>query len=185
MMVHEIILSGFGGQGVMLMGQLLTQAGLMEGKNVSWIPSYGPEMRGGTAYCSVIVSDDKVGSPVVMEPTVLVAMNLPSLHKFEHALVSGGTLVVNESLSPDQSERKDIRQFAVPMNDLADEMGNSKVLNFVGLGAILAAIPMVSQESLFGAAGKIFGAKFSEKPELLKLNQDAFQKGYDYVKGLQ
>lgn len=184
-MKQEIILSGFGGQGVMLMGQLLTQAGLLEDKNVSWIPSYGPEMRGGTAYCSVIISDDKVGSPVVVEPTVVVAMNLPSLHKFENALIKGGTLVVNESLSPDQSERKDITQFAVPMNDLADEMGNSKVLNFVGLGAILAAVPIVSKDALFRAAGKVFGAKFSAHPELLKLNQDAFQKGYEYVKKLQ
>lgn len=184
-MKNEIILSGFGGQGVMLMGQMLTQAGLLERKCVSWIPSYGPEMRGGTAYCSVIISDEEIGSPVVVKPTVLVAMNLPSLHRFEESLVSGGTLVINKSLSPDVSDRKDITQFAVPMNELADEMGNPRVLNFVGLGVILAAISVVSEESLFAAAGKIFGSKFSENPEMLKLNKDAFHKGYDYVKNLQ
>lgn len=180
-MKHEIILSGFGGQGVMVMGQLLTQAGMIEGKNVSWIPSYGPEMRGGTAYCSVIVSDDMIGSPVVVEPTMVVAMNLPSLHRFGPQVIKDGTLVINESLAPEISERTDIKQYSIPMNGIADEIGNPKVLNFVGLGAILAAVPVVEKEALFAAAAKVFGAKFSDNPKLLKINQDAFQKGYEYV----
>lgn len=184
-MKHEIILSGFGGQGVMVMGQLLTQAGMIEGKNVSWIPSYGPEMRGGTAYCSVIVSEDMIGSPVVVAPTMVVAMNLPSLHRFAPQVVAGGTLVINQSLAPETSDRTDIKQYSIPMNGIADELGNPKVLNFVGLGAILAAVPIVSKEALFAAAGKVFGAKFLDNPKLLKINQDAFEKGYEQVSQLK
>jgi 2-oxoglutarate ferredoxin oxidoreductase subunit gamma len=92
-MTHEVILSGFGGQGIMVMGQLLIQAGLEEGKQVSWIPSYGPEMRGGTAYCSVIISDDIIGSPLISNPTLLVPMNLPSMHRFEPLMQAGGTMI--------------------------------------------------------------------------------------------
>ena len=181
MMVYEIILSGFGGQGVMLMGQLLTQAGLEEGKEVSWIPSYGPEMRGGTAYCSVKISDVLIGSPVVTHPNVVVAMNLPSLHKFEKLLVPGGTMIINESLAPERSERTDIRQLSSPLNELAVELNNSKVINLIGLGAILAAVAPVSEEALFKAMNRIFGKKFAEKPQLLELNKQAFQTGYSYV----
>jgi 2-oxoglutarate ferredoxin oxidoreductase subunit gamma len=97
-MTHEIVMAGFGGQGVMLMGQLMTYAGMLEGKHVSWIPSYGPEMRGGTANCSVIISDEPIGAPIVSEPTTVVAMNLPSLDKFEPVLQAGGNLIINSSL---------------------------------------------------------------------------------------
>ena len=166
MMKQEIIFSGFGGQGIMLMGQILTQAGLEEGKQVSWIPSYGPEMRGGTAYCSVVISDERIGSPIVVEPTILVVMNLPSLHRFQKDLLPKGTLIINESLAPERSSRKDIQQFVLPMNELA-------------LGALLAATGVVDPKALQAAVLKMFGKKFAEKPELMEVNQRAFQVGYE------
>ena len=118
-MAQEIIISGFGGQGVMSMGQLLTYAGMLDGKNVSWLPSYGPEMRGGTANCSVILADDMIGSPIVTEATALIAMNLPSLEKFEQAR-SRGLLIVNSLNKSD-----DIDAYYVPANEIADQLGNS------------------------------------------------------------
>ena len=179
MMKQEIIFSGIGGQGIMLMGQILTQAGLEEGKQVSWIPSYGPEMRGGTAYCSVVISDERIGSPIVVEPTILVVMNLPSLHRFQKDLLPKGTLIINESLAPERSSRKDIQQFVLPMNELADQVGDKKALNFIALGALLAATGVVDPKALQAAVLKMFGKKFAEKPELMEVNQRAFQVGYE------
>ena len=181
-MKQEIIFSGFGGQGIMLMGQILTQAGLEEGKQVSWIPSYGPEMRGGTAYCSVVISDERIGSPIVVEPTILIVMNLPSLHRFEKGVLPKGTLIINESLVPERSNRQDIHQFVLPMNELADQVGDKKVLNFIALGALLAATEVVSQKALQAAILKMFGKKFAEKPEFMEINQKAFQVGYEATK---
>ncbi|MDR1396752.1 MAG: 2-oxoacid:acceptor oxidoreductase family protein [Desulfarculales bacterium] len=181
-MTHEIILSGFGGQGVMLMGQLLTQAGLEEDKQVSWIPSYGPEMRGGTAFCSVIISNDIIGSPLISYPTLLVPMNLPSMRRFEPQLVKGGTMVLNSSLINEEPSRTDIAVFKIPMNDLATEMNNIQVLNIIGLGAIVAASEVVSQEAALKAIDKTFGEKFISKPHLLELNRQAFAKGIAAVK---
>ena len=176
-MTHEIILSGFGGQGIMVMGQLLTQAGLEEGKQVSWIPSYGPEMRGGTAYCSVIISDDIIGSPLINNPTLLVPMNLPSMHRFEPLMQAGGTMIINSSLILEEPKRTDIKVFKAPMNDLASELNSTKVLNIIGLGTIVAASKIVSQEAALKAIEKTFGEKFASKPQLLELNKNAFAKG--------
>jgi Pyruvate ferredoxin/flavodoxin oxidoreductase. len=110
-MIEQVIMAGFGGQGVMSMGQLLAYSGMLEGKNVSWLPSYGPEMRGGTANCNVIVSDDEIGSPIVTEATAVIAMNLPSLDKFEHSVMPGGTLIINSSLIERKCSRTDIDVF--------------------------------------------------------------------------
>ena len=181
-MTHSIIFSGFGGQGVMLMGQLLTQAGMHYDKKVSWIPSYGPEMRGGTAFCSVTISDEAIGSPVITEPTIVVAMNLPSVTRFAPQLVSGGTLIINSSLAPDLADRKDIIQVQAPMNAIADELDNPKVLNMVGLGVLLAACQPVSKEAMLQAMNTMLGKKFAKKPQILELNHKALQKGMDQVK---
>lgn len=181
-MTHSIIFSGFGGQGIMLMGQLLTQAGMLAGKQVSWIPSYGPEMRGGTAYCSVTISDEAIGSPVIVEPTVVVAMNLPSVTRFAPQLVSGGTLIINSSLAPDLVDRKDITQVQAPMNAIADELGNPKVLNMIGLGVVVAACQPVSKEEMLQGMEAMLGKKFASKPKILELNRTALQKGMDQVK---
>ena len=178
-MTHSIIFSGFGGQGIMLMGQLLTQAGMHEGRKVSWIPSYGPEMRGGTAYCSVTISDDPIGSPVVTEPTLVVAMNLPSVTRFAPQIVPGGTLVINSSLAPDKADRDDITQVRVPMNALASDLGNPRVLNMVGLGVVLAACKPVSEEAMLKGMDVMLGKKFASKPHLLELNRTALRKGME------
>lgn len=172
-MTHEIIMAGFGGQGVMLMGQLLTYAGMLEQKHVSWIPSYGPEMRGGTANCSVIISDEPVGAPIVTEPTTVVAMNLPSLDKFEPALIPGGNLIINSSLVNRGPNRTDIKAYQVPSNDIAAELGNVKVANMVILGAIIAATGAVGYDSIMQAFGKMF----AKKPELLAINEQAIRRG--------
>lgn len=177
-MTHEIVLAGFGGQGVMLMGQLLTYAGMLENKNVSWIPSYGPEMRGGTANCSVIISEEPIGAPIVTEPTTVVAMNLPSLDKFEPQLKAGGTLIINSSLIERGAKRGDVTTYQVPSNDIANELGNAKVANMVVLGAVLAATGAVSQESVL----KAFAKMFAKKPGLLAINEQAINRGAEYVK---
>ena len=177
-MTHEIIMAGFGGQGVMLMGQLLTYAGMIENKKVSWIPSYGPEMRGGTANCSVIVSDEPVGAPIVTEPNMVVAMNLPSLDKFESQLVPGGTLIINSSLIKREAKRTDIKVYYVNANDIASELGNAKVANMVTLGAVVAASGAVSSDSL----AKAFAKVFAKKPQVLEINEKAIQSGINAIK---
>ena len=128
-MNKEMIFAGFGGQGVMLMGQILAYAGMLEGQQVSWFPAYGPEMRGGTANCSIIIGDEPVGTPIVTEPSVVVAMNLPSLDKFEPMLPVGGTLLINSSLIDRKPHRTDVKTHFVLCNDIAQELGNLKVAN--------------------------------------------------------
>lgn len=172
-MTQEIILAGFGGQGVLLMGQLLTYAGMMENKHVSWIPSYGPEMRGGTANCSVIISEEPIGAPIVTEPTTVVAMNRPSLDKFEPMMQAGGTLFINSSLIDRAAQRTDIKAHLIPANDIASKMGNLKVANMVMLGAILAATQVVDEKSLMQAFNKMF----AHKPGLAEINEKAIHEG--------
>jgi 2-oxoglutarate ferredoxin oxidoreductase subunit gamma len=171
-------MSGFGGQGVMLMGQIVTYAGMLEEKHVSWIPSYGPEMRGGTANCSVIITEGLPGSPMVEEPTAAVILNLPSLDKFEAAVRANGVLIVNSSLIDRAVNRQDIKVYRVPVNDIAIEMGNLKMANMVALGALIAATDAVEMEVLFTALAK----KFASKPQIIEVNQPAIKRGYDYVK---
>ncbi len=177
-MKYEMIFSGFGGQGIMLMGQLLAQAGLEAGKHVSWFPSYGPEMRGGTAFCSIIISDQPIGSPVVTAPDVVVAMNLPSLHRFAPQLKPGGLLIVNASLVEERSERTDIRQISAPMNELAESLHAPKALNVIGLGVVAGACNPAPREAFIAAMETMLGKKFANKPGLLDLNKQAFAAGY-------
>src|SRR5690554_2620195 len=148
MTAQEVVIAGFGGQGVMSMGQLLTYAGMLEGKNVSWLPSYGPEMTGGTANCNVIVSDTPVGSPVVTEADTAIIMNLPSLDKFQDAVVKDGILLINSSLIDKKSSREDVKAYEIPVNDIANELGNAKVANMVMLGAYLELTNIVSAKSI-------------------------------------
>lgn len=176
-MKQEMIIAGFGGQGVLVMGQILTYAGMLEEKHVSWIPSYGPEMRGGTANCSVIIGTEPIGSPIVYEPTAAVVMNLQSFHKFEPMVQSQGVLIVNSSLITKEAKRDDIKVYRVPVGEIANELGNPKVANMVALGALIAATGVVESESLFEA----FAKKFASKPQILKINQEAILRGYDWV----
>jgi 2-oxoglutarate ferredoxin oxidoreductase subunit gamma len=178
-MILESIFAGFGGQGVMLMGQLLAYSGMYEGKNVSWFPSYGPEMRGGTANCSVVVSDDPVGSPVISEPSILVAMNRPSMEKFEEVLKTGGTLFYNSSLIDVKPKRTDIKVVAVPANDIATAIGNSRVANMVVIGAILKSTGIVQIDTVM----KVLQEKVltGKKQDLVAINRAALEKGMELV----
>ena len=173
-MILEAIFAGFGGQGVMLMGQLLAYAGMYEGKHVSFFPSYGPEMRGGTANCSVVVSDDPVGSPVISEPDVVVAMNRPSMERFEAMLKPGGILFYNSSLIDVTPKRTDIKVVAIPANDIANEIGNTKVANMVIVGAIIKETNVVNPETAVSVLKKTFAGK---KEELVLINKTALEKG--------
>ena len=136
-MVKEYLLAGFGGQGILFAGKFLAYAGLTQGKQVSWIPSYGPEMRGGTANCSVVISDDPVGSPIVAAPDIFVAMNLPSLDKFENAVKAGGTIFVDSSLISRKIGRKDVKAVYLPASRIAQDSGFPKLANMVMTGRVL------------------------------------------------
>lgn len=178
-MILESIFAGFGGQGVMLMGQLLAYSGMYEGKNVTYFPSYGPEMRGGTANCSVIVSDEPVGSPVISELGILVAMNRPSMEKFEAALKPGGTLFYNSSLIDVKPKRTDINVYAIPANEIAIDLGNVRVANMVVMGAILKATGIVNIDTVM----KVLTEKVltGKKKDLVGVNRTALEKGMDMV----
>ena len=177
---EKIIMAGFGGQGVMSMGQLLTYAGMIEEKNVSWLPSYGPEMRGGTANCAVIVSDKQVGSPIITkDATAAIVMNLPSLTKFEEDVQEDGNLLINSSLIEKKASREDVNVFYIKANDIANELGNAKVANMVMLGAYLEITKIVKVESVIEALKKVFGPA---KEHLVPLNKDALEKGAEAVR---
>ncbi len=174
MSTQQVICAGFGGQGVMSMGQLLTYAGMIEGKNVSWLPSYGPEMRGGTANCSVVVSDKPVGSPIITDATTAIVMNLPSLIKFEKDLVKDGILLINSSLIEKKPSRDDVKAYFVPANEIANDLGNAKVANMVMLGAFLELTKTVEVDSIIAALKKVFGPA---KEHLVPMNKDALERG--------
>ena len=179
-MNKEMIFAGFGGQGVMLMGQILAYAGMLEGQQVSWFPAYGPEMRGGTANCSIIIGDEPVGTPIVTEPSVVVAMNLPSLDKFEPMLPVGGTLLINSSLIDRKPHRTDVKTYYVPCNDIAQELGNLKVANMVMVGAIIAASGVVYIDSVITVLAKKI---FKNKPKVMPINEQAIRRGLECVTG--
>jgi 2-oxoglutarate ferredoxin oxidoreductase subunit gamma len=147
-MREEFLFSGFGGQGVMLVGQVLAYAGMAAGLHVTWIPSYGPEMRGGTAHCVVILSDKQIGSPVVRYPQTAVVFNNPSFDKYESQVAPGGLLVVNSALVAKQSARTDMKCLYVPATQIADDLGELKLTNMVLLGAVLAARPVLPLETV-------------------------------------
>jgi len=176
---ERIIIAGFGGQGVMAMGQLLTYAGMIEGKHVSWLPSYGPEMRGGTANCSVIVSSEPVGSPVVVNSTTAIVMNKPSLDKFEPSVNKGGRLFINSSLIEQKSKRDDIEVYYISANEIADELGNMRVANMVMLGAYLEATKTVDVESVLEGFTKVFG---ENRAHLIPINKEALERGAQAVR---
>lgn len=179
-MEERIVIAGFGGQGVMALGQLLTFSGMTEGKNVSWLPSYGPEMRGGTANCNVIISSDKVGSPIVIDSTSAIVMNKPSLDKFEDLVVENGRLFINSSLIDRKATREDLEVYYVPANEIADEIGNPRVANMVMLGAYLEATGVVEVDTILN---KAFQAVFGEsKAHLLPINKEALEKGAELVR---
>lgn len=147
-MQTEIVIAGFGGQGVLFAGELIAYAALDAGKEVTWIPSYGPEMRGGTANCTVIISDEEIGSPLVLNPRGVIALNLPSFDKYELMLIPGGALVANASLIDRDAQRTDISVILIPASELAEELGDKRLTNMVALGALLEQLPVLSLSDL-------------------------------------
>jgi 2-oxoglutarate ferredoxin oxidoreductase subunit gamma len=173
-MQDEFLFAGFGGQGVMFAGQLLAYAGMDEGMEVTWIPSYGPEMRGGTAHCFVIVSDRPIGSPIVKHPKVAVVFNNPSFERYEPLAASGGLLVRNSSLVEQSSTRTDITELAVPATRIADEVGNLRLANVVTLGAMLAVHPTLSLDAIKAALEAHMPA---HRMDMLPMNLEALERG--------
>ena len=178
-MYQGIRIAGFGGQGVVSAGILLAQAGVEDKKNASWLPSYGPEMRGGTANCSVVVTDGEVYTPIVSAPDTVIVMNEPSLPKFEPLLKKGGLLILNSSLVNSRPTRQDITVVCVPCNEIAQKVGMDRIANLVALGAFVKVTGAVSLDSVADAMKKVYKRA---KPEMLELNKKALQAGFDAVK---
>ncbi|MEW6708956.1 MAG: 2-oxoacid:acceptor oxidoreductase family protein [Candidatus Riflebacteria bacterium] len=176
--VERIILAGFGGQGILFLGKVLAETGMRAGKNVSWIPSYGPEMRGGTANCTVILSENEIASPMVTVPDTVIAMNRPSVAKFNLKIKAGGMLMYNSSLIERQEFRDDIRLVEIPASDIAEELGNGKVANLVMAGAYAKFSKLFTVEDLYKALPDLMPGS---KKELLEINRTAIEKGYSYV----
>ena len=177
MKTTNLLIAGFGGQGVLFAGKFLAYKGLLEGKQLSWLPSYGPEMRGGTANCSVIISDEPVGSPIVSNPDVLMAMNLPSLDKYECETVSGGTILVDSTLIERKVARDDVTAYYIPATRMAKEAGFPTLANMIMIGKLIKETGMVSYEGMKDALAKVVSAKHAD---LLDINLKAIEMGYNY-----
>ena len=178
-MLEEVIIAGFGGQGVMLIGRLLAYAGMLEGRNVAWMPSYGPEMRGGTANCTVIISSEEIASPVVPHPKSIIVMNEPSLNKFEPNVKKEGLIVLNDSLIKQKVNRDDVRVIRVPANDIANQLGNLRIANMVILGAYVKKLEIIKMETIFEALEKALSRR---NQNLIDINKEALKKGAELVK---
>ena len=176
-MTNRILIAGFGGQGILFAGKVLAYKGLVEGKQLSWLPSYGPEMRGGTANCNVIISDEPVGSPIVDTPDVLIVMNLPSLGKYENAAVSGAKIFVDSTLISRKVEREDVEVFYIPATKMAQELGVPTLANMIMLGKVIKEAGVVSFEGMEDALKKVVSAR---KANLIDVNLKAIKAGYDY-----
>jgi 2-oxoglutarate ferredoxin oxidoreductase subunit gamma len=176
MMDTSIVIAGFGGQGVLFAGKMLAYAGMESGYHVTWIPSYGPEMRGGTANCTVVIADRPIGAPIVAQPDILVALNLPSLEKYEHTVKPGGLIVINSSLISKRDDREDVESVRVPANLIAEAFDAPKLLNMVAVGALLARRPVVTLDAIRSA---IAGHLPAHKADLVEINMAVMQRGFD------
>lgn len=174
----RIKIAGFGGQGILLLGEALAESGMRAGYQVTWLPSYGPEMRGGTANCQVIISDGPIGSPLVSTPDVLIAMNRPSLERFEPDVKEGGLIIYNSSLIDIEPKRKNMEVIAIPATEIADKLGDTRVANMVALGSYIAKTEILTREAVTSAF-----PGFIKRKNLIPLNEEAVQKGIDWVKG--
>jgi 2-oxoglutarate ferredoxin oxidoreductase subunit gamma len=175
-MQKEIIIAGFGGQGVLFGGQVLTYAAMDSGKEVTWIPSYGPEMRGGTANCTVVIADHEIGSPFVKNPPLVIALNLPAFDKYEPIVAPGGTLIVNQSMVDREAKRDDIHIIFVPCIEIAEEIGDKKLINMVAIGALLSALPEITIEDVEKA---LEGHLPARHKHLLPKNYEALKRGFE------
>ena len=178
MKTTQILIAGFGGQGILFAGKFLAYKGLLEGLQVSWLPSYGPEMRGGTANCNVILSEEAVGSPIVTDPDVLIAMNLPSLEKYESTVVPGGQIYVDSTLISKKVERSDVQVFYIPATKMANDAGVPTLANMVMMGCVLKNNPELTFDGTAETMQKLVPAK---KANLVELNMKALEAGRDYA----
>ena len=176
-MYQGIRISGFGGQGVISSGVLLAYSGMLDGKNVSFFPAYGAEMRGGTANCSVVISSDEVSTPVVSQPDTVIVLNEPSLAKFEPLLKPGGLMIINSSLVNSRPARKDIKTLLIPCNKIAEETGTVKIANIVALGAFASHTGAISIDAISKALPKVFKRA---KPDMIEMNIKALKKGSEF-----
>lgn len=176
-MTTQYLFAGFGGQGILFSGKMLAYKGLMEDKNVSWLPSYGPEMRGGTASCSVIISDEPIGAPIVLEPDVLIAMNLPSLDRYENDVVPGGTIYVDSSLIERKVKRTDVKVVYIPATKMADENKLATLANMIIVGKLMQMEDSYREDTIEKALAKCISARHQD---LLQFNRDALQLGYQF-----
>ena len=174
---HEIVIAGFGGQGLLFAGKVLAHAGLLEGRELSWLPSYGPEMRGGTANCNVILSDSPVGSPIVQHPNVLIVMNAPSLDKYESEVAPGGKIFLDSTLITRKVERSDVDVYYVPATRMAADMGMPGLANMVLLGTVLRETQCVKEETLEEALHHVIPTR---KANLFDANKSAVEAGMNY-----
>ncbi len=177
-MTTQILIAGFGGQGVLFSGKFLAYKAMMEEHEVSWLPSYGPEMRGGTANCSVIVSDDPVGSPIVTNPDVLIAMNLPSLDKYEDAVVPGGIIIVDSTLIARKVNRTDVKVYYIPATQMASDEGITTLANMIILGQLIRVCDAVTGDNLEASLKKVVSAR---RADMLELNKKAIELGFNYA----
>lgn len=177
----EMVFSGFGGQGALTIGKFIAQAAMGEGKNVSWLPSYGPEMRGGTANVATVISDTPIASPLVSFPDILVALNQPSLDKFGPDVKDGGLIIVNTDMCPNVVKREGIDYVVAPMNMIANTLGSMKVLNMVAIGIIIGKAGTIKFETIENDLNKYMKAK---NPELLEMNIKAIQEGIKIAQNL-
>lgn len=177
-MQTDVIIAGFGGQGVLFAGQLMAYAAMDAGWEVTWIPSYGPEMRGGTANCTVIIADEEIGSPLVLNPKAAIVLNLPSLEKYEPLVVPSGVLVANASLVNRPPMRTDIESVFIPVNEIAEEIGNRRLLNMVALGALLAKLPVLSLEEIERALENHLPERHKK---FLEVNKQALRRGAEFA----
>jgi 2-oxoglutarate ferredoxin oxidoreductase subunit gamma len=178
-MQKEIVIAGFGGQGVLFAGQVLAYAAMDLGKEVTWIPSYGPEMRGGTANCTVVIADEEIGSPLVQFPPMAIALNLPSYDKYEAEMQKGGVLIINSSMVDRGTKRDDIVSVFIPANEIAEEIGNKKLTNMVTVGALLPFLPEVTLEAVEAALKEHLPERHHK---LLPSNYAALRRGYELAK---
>lgn len=179
-MLKEILIAGFGGQGIMLMGQLLAYGGIYEGLEVSFFPSYGPEMRGGTANCTVVLSDERIGSPIRNTFTVLMAMNQASLDKFTDRVTTGGVVAYNETLIDTGPERSDVEIVKIPANRIASEMGNPQVSNMAAVGGLVPTLENIRLESLCKGLSRVLP---DYRHHLIPINEEAIKQGMRSVSG--
>lgn len=176
-MTHQILLAGFGGQGILFSGKFLAYDGLIEDRQVSWLPSYGPEMRGGTCNCSVILSDTQIGSPIVSNPDILIAMNLPSLDKFENECVAGAKIFVDSSLVDRKVMREDVEAYYIPATKLASDEGLTGLANMIMIGYMIKKAGVMPYENVEKVMAKVVPAK---KQTMLALNIKAVELGYNF-----